>query len=608
MYKFITMVWNEEDASATQAAEFLRGKILRTTVPWKDAYEAAGMAVLHTGEHQCRMQAIKLASNGGIILGKLFKTSSSGNHSSVGSVIGEDESQKILATLGKHLVEHYWGRYVAFLRSEDTHLTSVLKGPIEGWRCYYADYHGVTVYFSCFEDILQVGLFDLSINWHYMALYTKFFMLDNVNTALNELYKLQPGECRHYKLGTITHTLYWDPVKIASQADYVEDLEEAEDLLRSTIVGCVAAWAENHEKIIHKLSGGLDSSIILGCLMESRNTKDIHCLNFFPSSDKSGDERYFARLAAQYSSVQLTEKELDASKVRLEQLFDISPLATPEWYLNAMDRCGYEACLAHDIGASALFAGEGGDGLFYQPRTHFVTSDYIFEHGLTINLFRIALYNARLLKKSVWSVLYDVIKDRMVNSAGNELMAGRNQHSSILNLEIMGALKYEDALASKGIKESDLPNGKRLHILMMDFPNRYHYSAKASDFLEVCYPLLSQPIIELCLRIPSYILTTGGKDRGLARRAFRNYIPGEILRRESKGGIQNYIQEILENNRAFIKEILLDGALVKHNLLDRNGLERALAGAQTSINSETVNILRHVCTEIWLGKVMGDKP
>ena len=33
-------------------------------------------------------------------------------------------------------------------------------------------------------------------------------------------------------------------------------------------------------------------------------------------------------------------------------------------------------------------------------------------------------------------------------------------------------------------------------------------------------PLFSQPLMELCLRIPTYVLTEGGWDRAVARRAF----------------------------------------------------------------------------------------
>jgi len=603
MYKFMALVWNVEAAFATQTAEYIRNTLKMDTVSWETAFETSGLIVLHRGNIMARMQNIKLEGDGGVILGKIFKNSANGDHSSINNSIEGTEARNITQSSGKHLITEYWGRYIAFLKDKDTHQKSILKGPVEGFYCYYVEYHGVTIYLSCLEDIKRLGLVDFSINWHHIASHLKYFKMDKIDTAFQEIYKLQPGECRHHSQDQVASTIYWNPVNIA-QENIIEDLGEAAGLLRKTVMGSVAAWADSYDKIIHKLSGGLDSSIVLACLMQSRNPDDITCLNYYPSSDKSGDERYFARQVARHYGVDLIEKELDASNVRLEGLFDILPLATPELYMNAVDRCGFEAGLAERVGADVLFAGEGGDGIFFQPRSHFLTSDYLQMHGLNYGFLPIALNNARLMKKSLWWILHHTVKDRLFNSNGRELMAASKEGSRLLNSDAMRAIKYEDTFNSLIFEGKKIANGKRLHISMCELPNIYCYSAKPSDFLESCYPLLSQPIIECVLRFPSYILTTGARDRGLARMAFKNDLPAQVLRRESKGGIQNYAAEIVEGNFNFIREVLLDGILVKEKLLNPTALEQALGESHAVVNAETVNILRHVCTEVWLRKSM----
>lgn len=432
----------------------------------------------------------------------------------------------------------------------------------------------------------------------------KYSVCNKFNTALNELSELQSGECQQYGQGKITSLVYWSMAKISSERDTIEDPIEAAQLLRQKVVACVSAWAKDYKKIIHNLSGGLDSSIILACLMESRNAEDICCLNYYPLSDKSGDERYFASLIAQRFGVQLIEKGLDSSKARMGPLFDISPLPIPQPYRNALEQHPYHAQLARDIGADVLFTGEGGDGLFFQPATHYVTSDYLQKYGLTSNLFMVALNNARRMKKSLWSVLFCAIKDQAINSWGQDPMNEFRKESSILNSEIMKDIDYKDTLNPYLRTVDDLSNGKLLHISWAKMPNYYYYPSKVDDFLEVCSPLLSQPVIELVLRIPSYVLTTGRKDRGLARAAFKNDLPVEILRRESKGGIMIYAQEVLDHNIDFVREILLDGVLVKEKLLNRNELEKSLAGSQALVGSETFNIFQFVFTEIWVRKMM----
>ena len=204
MYKYIAMVWKEDDSSATQAAEFVRNKIQRGSTSWEMAYKSKGLTVLHSGEDRERMHACTLKNEGGVVLGKLFKTSTGGDHLSIGSIIGEGESQRMLKTSGKHLIEHYWGRYVAFLKDANTHMKIVLKGPIEGFNCYNIDYNGVTLYFSFFEDILRLNFHKLSINWQHIAVHLKHFQLNKDETAFSELYKFKSGECWQYLRGEVT--------------------------------------------------------------------------------------------------------------------------------------------------------------------------------------------------------------------------------------------------------------------------------------------------------------------------------------------------------------------------------------------------------------------
>ena len=45
------------------------------------------------------------------------------------------------------------------------------------------------------------------------------------------------------------------------------------------------------------------------------------------------------------------------------------------------------------------------------------------------------------------------------------------------------------------------------------------------------HPLLSQPLIETCLRIPVHLLATEGWDRAVARRAFSTDLPAEVYQR-----------------------------------------------------------------------------
>jgi asparagine synthase (glutamine-hydrolysing) len=114
-------------------------------------------------------------------------------------------------------------------------------------------------------------------------------------------------------------------------------------------------------------------------------------------------------------------------------------------------------------------------------------------------------------------------------------------------------------------------------------------------------PLMnSQPLTELCLRIPTYVLTAEGCERFVARQAFGGALPAEIFNRITKGGPRDAIKQLLAQNREFIRTLLLDGILVSQRLIDRERLRDALSPQPTRIRCVGIEILKLLNTEAWL--------
>ena len=114
-------------------------------------------------------------------------------------------------------------------------------------------------------------------------------------------------------------------------------------------------------------------------------------------------------------------------------------------------------------------------------------------------------------------------------------------------------------------------------------------------------PLLSQPLVETCLRIPTYVLIRSGRDRAVARQAFERDLPSEIARRQAKGRADQHVRNILDANLDFVRELLLDGVLVKRGWLNRAALELYLTRERSPADHQYSEILQeHLCTEAWL--------
>lgn len=66
----------------------------------------------------------------------------------------------------------------------------------------------------------------------------------------------------------------------------------------------------------------------------------------------------------------------------------------------------------------------------------------------------------------------------------------------------------------------------------------------------------------------------GGRNRAVARSAFADLLPPEILHRRSKGTFMNYSGAVYQRNKAQLREFLLSGTLRQHQLLDTAALEQ----------------------------------
>ena len=89
-------------------------------------------------------------------------------------------------------------------------------------------------------------------------------------------------------------------------------------------------------------------------------------------------------------------------------------------------------------------------------------------------------------------------------------------------------------------------------------------------------PLASQPLVEFCLSVPTWLWATGGRNRAVARAAYSDILPPAIVARTSKAGPDSYIRSAFVAHRSRIRGRLLDGLLAAHDLLDRPALEVAL--------------------------------
>jgi len=593
MYSFIALTWDVGDAR--QAA---------TTLP-QQLGALRGFEIVHSGPGICIAQkaglrsacdAVVLPDRSGAILGTLFSwpTETTGAHRQLS--VAADDAEQIQRSRGRHLVTHFWGRYVAFVRLAGTERHVVLRDPSGMLPCFRAARHGMHIWFSRLEDLSALGLDYSSIDWRYIQTHVVSRSVNSHGTALLGIEEIQAGESWETDGDAVTRTAVWDPVAVSS--DVLEDADAAARRLRWTTQACVDAWAGAYGSVLQALSGGLDSSIVTVLLAQAPSRPAVTCVNYY-TSDAEGDERRYARASAEKAGFDLVEKHRVPRRVDLRSMLKVAPTPNPWVYLYHVEHADYEFEQAHRCGAAAIFTGGGGDGVFYQSRASFAVADYVQRHGLTTELPGIALDAARLEGKSLMTVLRAAFADRQNNSRRQRSV----EHLNLQALVNPAIVASQAALLRARFDTSarhDAPIGKWWQILTTSTPPSFYDQLGNPSALERVPPLVSQPIVELCLRIPTYVLVENGWDRAIARRAFEADLPRAVVNRRGKGGLETHIRAIFGANIRFIREFLLDGELVRRGILNRKHLEACLSGAQAVTAPQITEMQDHLSTEAWI--------
>jgi asparagine synthase (glutamine-hydrolysing) len=579
-------------------------RLRASRTPWSLVLDTPGLAVFHAEQGRGPDDAYLLPHAGGAVLGTLFQRGFDGAVSVRARQFDESEAARIVSSGGRRLLENYWGRYVAIVRASDTADVWLLREPSGSLPCWYIARDGVSLVCSDIEDCRDLGSCAFTVNWDYITSRVAHAGLQVRDTALNEVSEIQPGERLGVRAGKVTRDMVWNPIEIA-RAVPLASPEEAQASLRAATLDCIHAWASCHDGILHNLSGGLDSSIVLSCLQSAPSRPRVLCLNYFGHGPNE-DERQYARLMAQHVGAELVESELDRTGVQLEDLHALRRSPRPWFYLYELQHARYEAALAEQHGAAAIFSGAGGDSVFYQARGDLALCDFVLDHGFGRGLFDAAVDAARVSRQSIWALLWKAARQRIWSPKWDPIGMVRPFRRTIVTQAVMEVAKRNSDLSHPWLTPEGVigvPPGILWHILTLSMAPAYYGSFEWSGHLERVFPLLGQPLVEVCLRIPTYHLIRGGHDRALARRAFAGDLPRQLVRRYAKGRADHSFRDLLDANLPFVRELLLDGLLVRRGLLDRGALELYLSRESSPADSEYTEILHeHVCTEAWLRK------
>lgn len=609
-YPYIAILWSPRDELQSLAASrLLHSESLQNGSEWQQCVGREGLTILTRAQRpgapqaSC-LKAYSLPGDRGLILGTLFRRGGTAvvpPHEMAGKV---DLAEACLTTRGNYLTKHLWGTYVAFLSDSRTGDWSIARDCSGMLPCYYTSLGGVILAFSDIRDIVQLAecngkapLVTLGVNWRYIIGFLAASQMQIRETGVSNIYELLAGESLVFTGGRhFVHSL-WDPVSIAQGESWV-DLQETCCVLRETTFSCIEAWASAHHRILHSLSGGFDSSLVLSLLTRSAKRPKVMCLNRF-ATGPAEDERHYARIAARAAGVKLEELPHLGGWSLEDSCMKICRTAKPTI---AQLFAGMDAetndLLGASKGAEVLWTGQGGDHLFMAIETVMGVADCWIHHGLGQELKAAFRDASKLTGKSYLHIARTICK--LVRADNFLLAAELSPRTAFLAPDALPEDLATYILNPWLLSSASLPPGKRLQVTYLAEVLNRHRPYYGIQQLQEFHPLLSQPLIELCLQIPVYRLLAGGKTRGLARQAFQTDLPAAILGRERKGQTTHRILGVLRQSMPFLTEALLHGQLADQGLLSREALASILQPDAAISSSSIFPLLACLAAERWL--------
>ncbi|HEX3597853.1 MAG TPA: asparagine synthase (glutamine-hydrolyzing) [Polyangiaceae bacterium] len=402
----------------------------------------------------------------------------------------------------------------------------------------------------------------------------------NPGTFYRRIRKLPPASFEVLELGKRSRgpEQYWDfPLEPSSPRGNALTVVEAEQRIREVFTCAVERRLVSDVPLGAFLSGGIDSTLVVGVMARLRSTKvKTFSIGFegYPAWDETG----YARLVARRFETEHTE-----FKVRPESFDLVEKLA---WHYD--EPFGDSSAIPTFIVSSltrehvkVALTGDGGDEVFGgYPRFIAAAAGELVPaparrlldalarmapvpekfHGHSARARRFALQLAKDLPERLrgWLTVFTLEELR-------ELLSPEfAEHATV---QTIGAanLSYADKAAAADPVNRVLYVNARTYLL--DDLNTKVDRASMAASLETRAPFLDTALMELSLLLPGHMKIRGTTTKWILKRAFRDLLPKEIVHRKKmgfgvplgawfRGALRGYLEERLLAPDAHLYPIL----------------------------------------------------
>ena len=594
---YLALHWPAQSETAGDQAGRL-AEVMDRAPDWSLAAAAEGMTIWTSADAPLSVTALPGLS--GFVIGDAFDAG--GRRLDAPHGVRGPAAASEFGRRAAQLASLYWGAYVALLCDPSTDGLGVYRDPTGMLDCLIWGLEpGVTLVASEVTRVpSELRARRAALNWDRIGRFLAIPAAATTPSLLDGIDAVGPGDLLSVAArGRLTAPI-WRPSGFARMP--CPDPEAAQGELVRRVDLATAALVGGQERVVMELSGGLDSSILAGSIHHLGLHDRVACWLNYSNARPEADERRYARAVTDRMGVALTEVCRTPSRL-LES--DLAELAAEFWPAMSgvdADRDRDEMARLRETGAEAIVSGQGGDAAFFQMPSPAVAADALRAQGLRLIGSPMLADIARRTRRSVWAVLAEA--RRLARDPGD--MA--DYVSSLVSRDLRGGVAGVEHPWRQDAREAGLSPGKILHAEAAANLHVNHGVSRRRRVADLLFPLMSQPVLELCLAIPTPALAGGSYDRPYARAAFAHRIPEIVRARRAKGTTSVLVAKFVANSLPFLRPYLLEGCLCDAGYLDRRTLEAALTAERLIWDAKATDILRAVTVEAWVRRWQGRLP
>ncbi|MEZ5877706.1 MAG: N-acetylglutaminylglutamine amidotransferase [Tepidamorphaceae bacterium] len=406
---------------------------------------------------------------------------------------------------GRDCVTRFHGMFAFAIHERDSGRIVLARDRFGIKPLYYSEKGKRLRFASSLPALLAAGDIDTSIDRVALAHYMSFHaVVPPPRTILSGVRKLPPATLRTIEAdGAVEDHRYWEPLFERTADDLAASTDEWRDRVLDALRTAVRRRMVADVPVGVLLSGGVDSSVIVGLLAEEgQHGLKTFSIGFEEANGEQGDEFVYSDLIAKHFDTDHTKIFVPS-----QNLMDALPgtFAAMSEPMVSYDNVGFYL-LSKEVSKhiTVVQSGQGADEVFagyhwYPPlqSSNDVVADYA-------------------------KVFFDRDRDRLAAHLGAGWLTERDE-----------ALAFVAEHMGQPGAEASVDKALRLdtNVMLVDDPVKRVDNMTMAWGLEARVPFLDHELVELAARIPAeHKLAQGGK--GVLKEAARKVIPSEVIDRK----------------------------------------------------------------------------